>query len=389
MMLRKSFALLIYLLVSIQSFATCPVVDDSESAQFGLQTGGIQAARQLLNNLTGDWRSLCSLKPVDLAKVLNAVVYHFCSKPKDNVPLKHLNHLFRECHTACGGRSYVLKGLLAVYGIHAQYRNIYNIPIQGNHSALEVDINGATSFFDPTFGAFFTKHAVEDRPLSLDEIRFIYDEHALAEHVYQAKKFHLKPMIQRPVNQMYSKGFNSNLFRLAFYINHETSEPLNPDKILFLSANIELKQNTYTLGCLSAKNTEEASACFLKETNALYNSANPKHHLSYNFNNLGFLNGQMKMNAFNINGLQRSAVYQLTLLLNNQTGHAVALHLSPLQNGLVLAPGFDQVLVNPGIATYSVHFKANDRHGKLLLYLSPKTQEFLNLFGFSVTKMHG
>ena len=71
------------------------------------------------------------------------------------LPPQDINDLFAHCVTACGGRSYVLRGLLAACGLHSKYQNIYNIPIQGNHSAVEVMLNEQVAFLDPTFGAFF------------------------------------------------------------------------------------------------------------------------------------------------------------------------------------------------------------------------------------------
>ena len=92
----------------------------------------------------------------EIAKRLNKAVFGFCrhgNEPED------LTKMFSNCIGLCGGYSYVLKELLEYLCYQTRYINFYNIPQQGNHTAIEVKIDGKWSFLDPTFGNFFSKDA--------------------------------------------------------------------------------------------------------------------------------------------------------------------------------------------------------------------------------------
>ncbi len=74
----------------------------------------------------------------EAGKRLNQVVYGFCSSGSPSSP--DINQLFHQCTTACGGYSYVLRGLLKAISAETRYANFYNIPNQGNHTAVEVKL---------------------------------------------------------------------------------------------------------------------------------------------------------------------------------------------------------------------------------------------------------
>jgi hypothetical protein len=292
----KNFIILILL-------ATCiPSVHAEKSATFPPST--ITAAKDMLNQHIGNWRFLSNLDQSELSKRLNALVFNVCKSPTADYVATSMDSLFNQCITACGGRSYVLRGLLAVYGISSEYYSIYNIPIQGNHVAVSAHVGGKQIFLDPTFGTFFTQNNIDDVPLNLDEIKFSFDLNTLPNHVYQAKKINnLLTVSLLPIENIYTSNFHSDYLQLNSYLEHESSDNTKTCNILYLSAEISLKQGTYELGCTHARTPLEASSCFLNQTNQLYSSSHAKDYISYNFSSIGYLDNQMRVNFFNLSNL--------------------------------------------------------------------------------------
>lgn len=387
-MLYNIFLYSLCFFLCINCFAGCEIIDDKDSIKYGLNPGGVVAARQLLNKNIGDWKKLCQYSASDLTKLLNAFVYNYCEKPKSGESLNDINSLFSNCYTACGGRSYVLRGLLAVYGIKSSYRNIYNIQKQGNHSAVEVGFKDKLLFLDPTFGVFFTKKSINDIPLSLDEIIYFFNKTNLVKHVYQSIKISKYSMIFKlPINKIYSQHFDSSLMDIESYIEHENSEKLDAGKILFLTANITLKNDHYSVGCMNADSAESASLCFLKETNNLYSGTHANKYISYVFNTLGFLSNQFRINIFKLNDLNPDSIYRISLLINKSNSQPSVLHISPYLNRLLFAPNNKKIDLKKGLMIYQLLFKARYKNADFMLYLSPESHEIVNLYGFSIEKI--
>ncbi len=350
-----------------------------------INTKTIQAARTMLNRELGDWRTLEKMNQVELTKKLNAMVYNFCKNPGKNTVVSDINSLFEVCETACGGRSYVLRGLLAVYGIDSKYQNIYNIPIQGNHSTVEVKLRESLVFFDPTFGTFFTRNNINDTPMSLDDVKFSFDAKELPQHVYQAKKLKsIKAIPSLALESMYTQGFESNYLDLASYVAHESAGSPHDKNILYLSANIYLENNAYALGCLDALTSEEASSCFLQQTNQLYSTSPAEKQVSYNFNMLGYYINQLNVKLFNFNYLEPGRYYVLTLLINNGTKAALPLNLGALGGGIILPSHSKEMMIKPGLVRYKVYFKAKKNEGILSLYSAPERKYAANLYAMKV-----
>ncbi len=345
----------------------------------------IQSAQAMLNQAFGDWHKLEKLNAVELAKKLNALVYHFCTPPQENIAVANLNDLFKSCHTACGGRSYVLRGLLAVYGIDSKYHNIYNIPIQGNHSAVEADIRGRQLFLDPTFGTFFTHRAIDDIPMSLDDVNFSFEASELPAHVYQAKPVKsLQAIPSMTLEALYALGFESNYFQLAAYVEHEAQGSPNDESILYLSAYAPLEDNHYALGCLDALNVTEASLCFLEQTNKLYAESSPDKQVSYSFSALGYHANLQKIDLLHLQNLKLQQYYRVTFLVENPSTKVLPLHLTNQGRGLVLPSYAKLVTIKPGLSKYTVYLKASSKQGTLSLYTTPGVKYGLNLYGIQV-----
>ena len=95
-----------------------------------------------------------------------------------------------------------------------------------------------------------------------------------------------------------------------------------------LKAKISLDKGMYSIGCLDSHNEAGASACFLKHTNQLYSNNNSNQFISYNFNYIGSLNKQLKMNILRFEKMQTKRIYEITFLLYNQYNKTLLLNVS-------------------------------------------------------------
>lgn len=71
---------------------------------------------------------------------------------------------------SCGWRQVLMADLFKQIGIESRAVNFFNVPFQGNHTAIELLIDGKWMFFDPTFGVYFERPG-GGKPLSAAEFR--------------------------------------------------------------------------------------------------------------------------------------------------------------------------------------------------------------------------
>lgn len=364
----------------------CNVIDNAKSVEFGLSPNAIDLARSMLNREFGDWKKLCVYSEVDLAKRLNALVYNVCVSPDKDNQGTNINDLFQNCKTMCGGRAYVFRGLMAVYGIHSRLLNIYNIPKQGNHTTVEILDNQTYAFFDPTFGVYFAA-GIAATPLNLQAVQYYLDEKKLKSFVYQAKKINQATLfLSDDLNILYENKFNSKRMDLSSYVDAESIAPPDAENILYLSANMALKNNQASVGCLEAKSKEEAFTCFLNQTNQLYSNKNPRSYISFVMSYLGYLQTQMKLDAFNLSNLSQGEFYKVELLIDSANKEITQLKVGAVGSGLVLPLKSVTIQLHPGLSRYEVFFKAKAKTGTLLLYPIPGKIWSANLFALKITK---
>lgn len=111
-----------------------------------IDSAGRKAARFWLDRQGIDFSKLKTMSPSERAARPNQAVYDFCENGHADTP-NGVNDLYKTCATACGGISYVLRGLLEATGDRTRYAQFYNIPNQGNHTPVEVDLgNGHWGF---------------------------------------------------------------------------------------------------------------------------------------------------------------------------------------------------------------------------------------------------
>lgn len=109
------------------------------------------------------------------------------------------------CNGACGLQANYLIAFMDDWGFNTRLINFYNVPNQGNHTAVEVQLEGSWRLLDPTFGLFFvnSQHeiAATDEVLNgeasaravgpTSALRFIEDSSYLGEHLNPGELDHM------------------------------------------------------------------------------------------------------------------------------------------------------------------------------------------------------
>lgn len=165
---------------------SAPALSKIDVKTLPLDRDAIKAARAWYDRQGLDFKAISKLPLKERAARLNQAVYAYCEH--GSTP-GHINNLFETCKAACGGYSYVLRGVLEATGARTRYVNLYNIPNQGNHTVVEFEIDGEWPLYDPTFGAYFTENGEADgHPLSVQEVAYREQGRDLNDLVLQSKK---------------------------------------------------------------------------------------------------------------------------------------------------------------------------------------------------------
>ena len=185
-----------------------------------------EPSKRLLHRMYGAQRPFEDKSPAEIAKLLNYAVFNHCSIDLPHTGRQDITELFDVCRTSCGGYSYVLRGLLGAYGIRTRYANLYNLPKQGNHTMVEAEVEpGVWALYDPTFGAYFSKR-LGDKPLSLEEVRFMLTPETIKKYVNTAAK-EGAPARDAKVGDLYAKSrFNYPNMDLDSYVTAEAGVPV-------------------------------------------------------------------------------------------------------------------------------------------------------------------
>ena len=286
-----------------------------------LSDDAITAARMWYKNQSIELTDLKKLPAADAAKRLTKAVYSFC----ESGPQKgHINNLFYDCKTACGGYSYVLRGLLEALGLRTRNANLYNIPEQGNHTAVEVKIGDKWRFFDPTFGSFFTDNGTPQGDLmSLREL--VKTKQIKSENVFRVIDRN-NTYVFDEIGEMYTNKFAlSEPFRngsaqlsISSYQSAEQISYRNPMFLLPLQINLNIKDKKHIkFGSLKKDDAANLESEWLKLTNDTLNDKNPYNDISFNTSYLYNSNGQ-KLTIVKIDGLKKNVSYQISLLLTTK-----------------------------------------------------------------------
>ena len=271
-------------------------------------------ADDMLKRVYGTSKPFSDKSTAEIAKYLNQLVFSHCQNKLPHTGANDINELFSNCRTACGGYAYVLRALLNTYGISTRYSNFYNIPAQGNHTAVEVEVeDGRWSLFDPTFGIFFTLDGdPEGTPLSTEEVRFLLDENSIdkSAHIVSTKRI----IAENPkVKNLYGQEFSSDFFKLKYYLLAEQSVSVGVDALVPLVLPIDLENGYVKFGSKTFQNLSNSKLNFLKDTNDRLNNDVLSDDVSYLYHIVGrdVFKDFRSMNIIRMSSLKPGTLYDM------------------------------------------------------------------------------
>lgn len=250
-----------------------------------------------------------------IAKILTAHVFGVCSSEPQT---GSMIDLFENCKTACGGYSYVLRSLLEYLGYQTRYANMHNIPQQGNHTAVEVLIEGEWAFLDPTFGAFFSENGEASGPLmSLSQI---VKDGIKSHNVFRVRNRGVNH-IEKPLDEIFTNEKDltdplkngTGTLLVSSYLRTEQIEYGSKEILLPLEIPIVLDgKNMASFGTLSDLSFELLQEIWLTQTNERLNDEITKNDVSFNTSFL-YNNSGPKITFLRISNLQPKTRYNIFL----------------------------------------------------------------------------
>ena len=313
------------------------------------------------------------------ARLVNFLTYRFCRN--GNETPADLNELFKSCSTPCGGFAYVFRGLASVAGLSTRYGNLYNIPNQGNHVGVEVQVeDGSWSFYDPTFGAYFSETGdIQGRALGLHEITKSRSLDELSQQVMQADRT-LDLSIEHSLASIYSKPFEHQYMSVANYRYPEAITMGTPDELLMLR--IPLKANADTLGKLDSSERQELKVAWLGYTNDTLNDDNGLNDTSYAAHML--YNGEMqRATLLVIEDTIPGGDYELKLRLFNPRTVEQTIQINGIGKETQLE-SYPLQQIPVGASLFKVRFNAASNPAQILVRAANR-QSYVEMLAMEVT----
>jgi len=343
-----------------------------------------EPSKRLLHRMYGAQRPFEDKSPAEIAKLLNYAVFNHCSIDLPHTGRQDITELFDVCRTSCGGYSYVLRGLLGAYGIRTRYANLYNLPKQGNHTMVEAEVEpGVWALYDPTFGAYFSKR-LGDKPLSLEEVRFMLTPETIKKYVNTAAK-EGAPARDAKVGDLYAKSrFNYPNMDLDSYVTAEAGVPVGQNVKVPLVMPLRMSGTKVVAGKIGAQSLEEGRAAFLQWTRDTLNSEGRHDDVSYLFHIVGSYKPYYRSaNIVRLTKLKKGKIYRIAF-----SGLAPAdaeLQIVDIGRDIKLNSILAETLP-PGPYTTERRFRAINERADIYVSLSPSVAKTIYLFGVSVSE---
>lgn len=364
------------------SLETKPAAKGSNAFVTPIPKAGRAAARDWLKREGIALDALQSLSVAERAARLNQAVYRFCNNGTATTPVD-INDLFEDCETACGGISYVLRGVLEATGARTRYVHLHNIPNQGNHTAVEVDLgDGRWAFFDPTFGVYFVSSkagSLSKDVLSLAEIAGSASDTVLKDRVRQAPKAS-RETLSADLLSLYDARFDHPYMSLSNYRIAEALSYDDPREWMVLDVDLRLSQGRASLGDASAMQMDGLSAAWLADTNAQLLNEDLTDDVSYNASRLWAT--RPHLTTVTLRPLTVGSTGVIEFVVWNQTDIDAELQIMPL--GKTVRLDFDRrVRLSPGKNQIAINLIAEEDRAQIgLKNLGPVP--LVHLFGVSV-----
>lgn len=323
------------------------VLATSPSQAEPIPDAGISAASAWFDDQGIREDGLANMPVAEVGKRLNQAVYSFCqhgSQPGD------INELFVRCTAACGGYSYVLRGLLEALGHETRYANFYNIPNQGNHTAVEVRLeDGSWGFLDPTFGAFFTVDGkAEGQLLPITSIAYELPFGSLGQHVLQSAKVGAD-ILGSPLAQLYPLKFDHQYMVLE---NYQVAEQISTGETgteLTLEVPLDVVDGRAEIGTPDLASLQEMQAKWLEDTNATLNDEDPLNDTSFNTSMLYADADVDRETVITVDGLEPGHRYQLKLTFRANPNVTGRMQINGVGKAVRIAPAEGVTVSSDGV----------------------------------------
>lgn len=376
------FMRLFLLLIVLVGLSSLPVF---VNAVQGYELGDTnEAAADWFSREEIDIAGLRKMPPHEVAKRLTKAVFRFCRHGPQSGDTEDL---FESCETACGGYSYVLRGLLEYLGYQTRYANLYNVPQQGNHTGVEVKIGGRWGFLDPTFGAYFNSNKDASGLLSLAEL-------ARSSSLDRANVFRVIDRedrdIMRPLDELFTNEAslsqplmnNQNSIFVSSYIEAEQIGYLDKNVLLPLEIPLTVgSDGRVFLGSIKHGSYEELEGEWLKQTNGTLNDDLRYNDVSFE---TSFITNtvQPRLTTLKVSNLKAGRRYTIRLVLH---GARVASKIQVGTFGKFIKHDFDGSLNVPkGVRTIEGSFVSE--YDYAYFYLRALDQNStIRLFGVEIS----
>lgn len=231
----------------------------------------VERATRWFDESAVDRDRLLQTSELERARAATFLTYRFC-ETGNGMPADP-NDLYSECSTTCVGYAYVAEGLAQSLGLRTRRANLYNIPNQGNHTAIEILVDGEWSFFDPTFGAFFTEDGTAGGDvLGLWELS---REPDLSANVVQAEEIAGATGLEA---EIWEGEFDHEFMSLRNYQVAESITQGDPDELLLL--NIPIRSGA-DAGDIELAERDLLTSAWLAYTNATLHDDDPLNDTSF------------------------------------------------------------------------------------------------------------
>lgn len=325
---------------------------------------------------------LRKLPVLELAKRLNFATYNFCTPGVSS--FNDASELYTKCTTTCAGFAQFYRGLATVVGLQTRLLNIYNIPIQDNHTAVEVLLSdGRWGFVDPTFGAFFTSNGkTGGRLLSFAEVRETLEPRQLPRHVVQANHAPGASMMA-PVGSLFSKRFEHSAMPIENYQAFEAVSHDKPNELVVLQINLAAKNGIVRIGNFNSDDISILSRDWLNATEPTIQDQDLDKRISFD---TAYLSNAREDTAtlLSITNIVPGEGYDLKVRIVNQyilpqllqvasIGWGADLHAHPIQT------------IPRGVSTLSMEFVARGDRAQIYLHNLEKNS-LLEVYAIELSK---
>ena len=345
----------------------------------------LKAASGFLDRHFGTDRDrLAALPPAELAKRLTYAVFNYCTNTR---PFVELEQLFEVCRAQCAGYVYVLGGLLSSFGLETRHSGLYNIPQQGNHSVLEVEIRpGVWGLYDPTFGTFLAPdRGVDDEPFSMDSLQFALSPSEVTTHVFGAVQGPISIAARAALGELFVAGRFEHLYmRPENYVFAEDYGEDDPNLPLNLRVVIRVNGGSGAFGTQDPHVLDKAEQQFLKLTRRTYRENAEHGRVSYRLSRLGMSNRDTRA-LIDFRGLRPGYDYEVKLMGVNSRG-SFAFTAELIEGGGVL----DQrgpIRIPTGPYSIPLRVKPASDRAVLMLESYPDEGDYVRLFRIEIREL--